>query len=169
MTPKKSSPSSTNTSSGRRGEEGGGDCAAQSLAPLASGRATAQRNHAEEHPDDRTHGRGQNGNRAPLGKTGQRAISESGSHQIYRGGIRRARCRFHHPRSGRNGDQASARAGSAEGAPHGRRQRRRTRARCAVAAGAQFRFLRQGRTMPTTETICHAPEIQEDAARRQAG
>jgi hypothetical protein len=49
----------------------------------------AQRDHAEEHPDDRPHRRGQDRDRAPPGTAGRRALHQGRGDQVHRGRLRR--------------------------------------------------------------------------------
>jgi ATP-dependent HslUV protease ATP-binding subunit HslU len=91
---------------GQQGQARGGHRAAQPLAPPAGRREAARRDHAQEHPDDRPHRRGQDRDRAPPGAAGRRALHQGRGHQVHRGGLRRQGRGHHHPRPGRRGRQA---------------------------------------------------------------
>ena len=141
----------------------GGDRAAQSLAPAAGAGAAAPRDHAEEHPDDRAHRRGQDGDRAPPGAARRCAVRQGRGDQVHRGRLRRARRRHDHPRPRRSRDQGDARGRDAQGARPRDRRRRGAPARRAAAAGAGGEFLRH-----EARRLGHAPEIPQDAARGRA-
>ena len=68
-----------------------------------------QRDHAEEHPDDRPDRRRQDRDRAPPGAAGRRAVHQGRGDQVHRGRLRRPRRRHDRPRPGRDRGQAGAR------------------------------------------------------------
>ena len=84
-------------------------------------RAAAPGNHAEEHPDDRAHRRGQDRDRAAPRAARRCAVHQGRGDQVHRSRLRRPRRRHHRARSGGDRDQADARAGDAQGAARARR------------------------------------------------
>ena len=144
-------------------EARGGDRAAQSLAPAAGAGAAAARDHAQEHPDDRAHRRGQDRNRAPAGAARRRAVRQGRGDQVHRGRLCRARRRHDHPRSRGSRDQGNAGGRDAQGPRPRRRRRRGTPARRAAAAGPRRELHRH-----EARRLGHPPEIPQDAARRGA-
>ena len=76
-----------------------GDRAAQPLAATAVRRRPARGGAAEEHPDDRPDGRGQDRNLAPPRQAGERAVHQGRGDEIHRGRLCRPRCRADRPRS----------------------------------------------------------------------
>ncbi|KAF5299645.1 hypothetical protein FQA39_LY19179 [Lamprigera yunnana] len=90
-----------------QGQARRGDCAAQPLAPPAGGRRPAPRDHAQEHPDDWPHRRGQDRDCAPPGQAGGCALHQGGGDQVHRSGLCGQGCGCHHPRPGRGGRQAN--------------------------------------------------------------
>ncbi len=137
---------------------------AQPLAPAAGGRAAAPGDHAQEHPDDRAHGRGQDRDRAAAVAARRRTVHQGRGDQVHRSRLRRPRRGHHRPRPGGNRHQAGSRAGDAQSAVARRGPGRGARARCAAAAGAQSRLRLVGRG--TGEQ--HSPEVPQEAARRRA-
>ena len=68
----------------------GGDRAAQPLATHAARRGDACGNHAQEHPDDRTDGGGEDRDRPPPGPSGGSSVHQGRGDQVHRGRLRRA-------------------------------------------------------------------------------
>jgi ATP-dependent HslUV protease, peptidase subunit HslV len=58
----------------------------------------AQRDHAEEHPDDRPDRRGQDRDRPPPGALAKAPVRQGRGHQVHRGRLCRPRRRIDHPR-----------------------------------------------------------------------
>ena len=169
MTPRRSSPSSTSTSSGRTREARGRHRAAQPLAAPAGARAAAPGDHAEEHPDDRPDRRRQDRDRATPGAARRRAVRQGRGDQVHRGRLRRPRRRHDRARPGRRRGQADARGAR--------------RARCATARPTPPRSASSTcccrRRARSTSTTCSPTDsatrqkfrkmLREGQARRQGG
>ena len=99
-------------------------------------RKPAQRDHAEEHPDDRPDRRRQDRDRAPAREARARAVHQGRGDEVHRGRLRRPRRRLDHPRPRRHGGEDDARGRDGEGAASRGRCSRGSRARRAAAATA---------------------------------
>ena len=95
---------------------------------------TARRGDAEEHPDDRSHRRRQDRDRASPGDARQRPVREGGGHAFHRSRLRRQGRRTDRPRPRRHRGQDVPRTGQAARAHPGRGARRGPHSRCAAAA-----------------------------------
>ncbi len=124
----------------------------------------ASRDHPEEHPDDRTHGRRKDRDRPAPGAPGEGPVHQGGGHEIHRSRLCRPRSRLDRPRSCRDLSENDPRARKSPRCAIVRARRRRG-PRAGHPVAARPSGLRRGQPAARQR---HPATLSKNAARGRA-